>query len=381
MLNLIKKAFVINIDKISLVIMYFISINSINIIHFILVIIFMGQLLFPIFISRISKYLMIIIQIFFFLELIIDILNHYLNSFFSENEKLIKLIMTFDTNPSNTSIEIYFYAIVYCFYIEYQLYNHSEIYKKYANNKKLNLNNYIETKSLKLKKIIFVIVEIIIKIYIFILISLFIFFDTYFEINILFEIKLFLFLIIVYQFLLSIQKSENTKISTKLNTIFLIYSSINTILVYIYQIISLEYFHIEQSDNFYTKNLPVFGFSKYKEDLHIKLLPHFACNFISILYTFEMRRIANKKEKDLGDINREIKEINILKFKTKELEVKNEKENESEDIYDIKTTKIDLMINSNIYKTKGNKKSEINENAKNSYNKKSEKKELKVNKV
>ena len=373
LLNLIKKAFLINIDKISLVIMYFISINSINIIHFILVIIFMGQLLFPDCISRISKYLTIIIQIFFFLELIIDILNHYLNSFFAENEKLIKLIMTFDTNSSNTSIEIYFYAIVYCFYIEYQLYNHSEIYKKYANNKKLNLNNYIKTKSLKLKKIIFVIVEIIIKIYIFILISLFIFFDTYFELNILFEIKLFLFMIIVYQFLLSIQKSENTKISKKLNSIFLIYSSINTILVYIYQIISLEYFNIEEeSDNFFIKNLPIFGFSKYKEDLHIKLLPHFACNLISILYTFEMRRIASKKEEDLGD-NFEIKEKNIFIFKIKELELKNGKENEIEDINDIKTSKTDLMITNNIYKTKEDTKIELNENAKNSYNKKSEK--------
>ena len=86
--------------------MYFIAIHSINIIHFVIIIIFMAQLLFPKMISFISKYLMAILQILFFSELVLDILNHYFNDYFIKNENLIKLIMEYDAFSSKNSIEI-----------------------------------------------------------------------------------------------------------------------------------------------------------------------------------------------------------------------------------------------------------------------------------
>ena len=45
--NIILKAIFSNIDKITLIVMYFVAVKSINIIHFILVIIFLIQILLP----------------------------------------------------------------------------------------------------------------------------------------------------------------------------------------------------------------------------------------------------------------------------------------------------------------------------------------------
>jgi hypothetical protein len=133
--------------------------------------------------------------------------------------------------------------------------------------------------------------EIILKLYILLLISLFIFYDSYFELNILFAIKLFLFFIVVFKFLTFINNSDKKPFSMVLNWIFLIYSALNTILVYGYQIICMKYFDIDESSNFFTKNLPSIGFSEYKGDLYYKFMPHLFCNFISILFKWEMERI------------------------------------------------------------------------------------------
>ena len=318
LLNIIKKAFYLHIDKISLVVMYFIAIYSINIIHSILVIIFMIQLLLPRLIEYISVYLIVIIQLLFFSEFVVDILKHYFFESFKINADLINLFMFYNENNINeTSVEIFIYGIVYCFYIQYQLYN-NDFYKDTVLDKDINLVNYIEIKLYSyptLKNIIFFIGGIIIEIYIWVLITLFIFFDSYFEISILFEIKLIIFFIIIFQFLVSIQKSEKHRISLILNWIFLIYSSVNTILVYGYQIICLKYFKKEDSNNsdtpntFYNSNntnsnttddsfslhLPSIGFSEYPEDLlYLKFLSHFVCNFISILFIWEMKRISLK---------------------------------------------------------------------------------------
>ena len=303
--NVIIKTLLSHIDIITYIIMYFIAIHSINMIHFVIIIIFMTQLLFPKIISFISKYLMVILQLLFFSELVLDILNHYFNDYFIKNEKLIKLMMEYDAFSSNNSIEISIYSIVYCFYFKYQLLN-NEFYKNIIYDKSINLPNYIKMKFPNL----YAIGEIILKLYILLLISLFIFFDSYFELNILFEIKLFLFFIVVFRFLTYINNSDKKPFSMLTNWIFLIYSALNTILVYGYQIICMKYFDIDESSNFFTKNLPSIGFSEYKGDLYYKFMPHLFCNFISILYKWEMERIikSNNEPKDKINIQNNKKE-------------------------------------------------------------------------
>ena len=334
-LNIFKKAFFAHIDLISLVVMYFVAINSINIIHSILVIIFMIQLLFPRLIEATSKYLIIITQSLYFVELIVDIFKKYYLDDFNKKENLVKLYLPYDTDKSKTSVEIFIYGIVYCFYIQYTLYN-NDFYKEVVIDEEINLSNYVEYKLAiypTLKKILFLIGRIIIEIYIWILISLFIYFDSYFEISILFEIKLIIFFVIVFQFLISIQKSKKQHISLILNWIFLIYCSLNTILVYGYQIICLEYFDIKESKKFLRQNLPNIGFSEYPDDLlYLKLLPHFMCNFISILYIWEIKRILLKSNNiDKNNIENKIDIENKLEIiDDKEKSIK-EKENKSED--------------------------------------------------
>ena len=342
-LNIIKKTFLSHIDKISLVVMYFIAINSINIVHSILVIIFMIQLLFPKLIEYISSYLIVITQILYFVEFIIDILKHYFSDIFNSNIDLLQLFMVYDKDNDNnndngipkTSVEIFIYGIVYCFHIQYKIYN-NEFFKEYVLDEEINLANFIEVKLYNyptLKNIFFFIGNMIIEIYIWILITLFIFFDSYFEISILFEIKLLLFLIIVYQFLISIQKSEKKHISLFLNWIFLIYCSLNTLSVYGYQIYRLNYFAIEDSDtdNTIKKNLPYIGLTHYKENLYIKFLPHFVCNFISILYIWEMKRILIKSNNIDKDNKVEIKAIITIKDKDNKENDENKKNEENDE--------------------------------------------------
>ena len=296
LLNIILKGILSHIDIISLIAMYFICINLINITHFILVAIFMVQLLFPELVNYISKYLIIAIQLLYLSEFVLDIFKHYYLENFNEKEKLIKLFIKYDTDPSETSVEIYFYILVYCFYIQYKLYTH-EFYKNIICDEKVILRNYVLYKFHShpyIRNILFFIGKIITEIYIWLLIGLFIFFDTYYEISVLFEIKLILFFIIVFQFLISIQNPEKKYISLILNWIFLIYCSLNSFLVYGYQVICLDYsdeVSDSESKNFFAKNLPSIGFSLYKQKLHYKFLPHFICNFVSVLFLWEMQRI------------------------------------------------------------------------------------------
>ena len=337
--NIIKKTFLSHIDKISLVVMYFVAISSINITHSILVIIFMIQLLFPKLIEYISSHLIIITQILYFIEFIIDIFKHYFLADFNDNENLLKLFISYDSDEKKTSVEIFIYGIVYCFYIQYKIYN-NEFFKEYVLDEEINLSNFLEIKLYffpTLKNIFFFIGNIIIEIYIWNLIILFIFFDSFFEINILFAIKLILFLVIVYQFLISIQKSEKKHISLFLNWIFLIFCSLNTLLVYAYQISCLNYFGITVSDddNYIKKNLPYIGFTHYKGILFIEFLPHFVCNFISILFIWEMKRIILKSNTIDKDNKNEIEKVNAIgKDNKKEKDannIKNEDNDENEE--------------------------------------------------
>ena len=341
LLNIITKTFLKHIDKISLVVMYFVAIKSINIIHSVLVIIFMIQLLFPRLIEVIAHYLIIITQILYFIEFMMDILKYYS----TPNENLTKLFLNYDKDKE-TSVEIFIYGIVYCFYIQYTLYN-NEVYKNIVLDDTIKLSYYIEIKCLyhpTLKNVLFFMGRIIVEIYIWILISLFIFFDSYFEISLLFEIKLIIFLVIVFQFLISIQKSEKHQISLLLNWIFLIYSSVNTILAYGYQIICLQIFKNDNSDSSdqpentdnsgssFSYYLPSIGFSEYPEELlYLKFLPHFVCNFISILFIWEMKRIVLKSNNIFNDLLKQDTKIEI-QIGEKEEKEKADKEDEDNEV-------------------------------------------------
>ena len=87
----------------------------------------------------------------------------------------------------------------------------------------------------------------------------------------------------------------------------------------------MKYFDIDESSNFFTKNLPSIGFSEYKEDLYYKFMPHLFCNFISILFKWEMERIINSNNNP-HEINNE--------FSKKESDKEKEQKEKSE--YEIK---------------------------------------------
>ena len=317
--NIIKKNIFINIDKITLVIMYFVANNEVNVIHLIFVIIFMVQLLTPYYIKKLCEFIIILFQLLLLVEYIMDLLKAYLSDNFKNNILKIQyfLIYNIDNDDSlfKTSIEIFIYVIIYCFYIHYQLYN-NELYQKITLDKNINLTNYIETKLYRfpiIQKILYFIGNIIIEIYIWILISSFIFFSCYFEVNLLFAVKLFIFLLSIYQFCIFIQnyKFGEAKMDLKLPRILLIYSGVNTLAVYLYQVFNLEVTRlrdaINNSQNFFVQNLPNIGLTIYKdENLYYNLLPHFFINFISLLYLSEMKRMSNKYKilKDKEDINK-----------------------------------------------------------------------------
>lgn len=106
------------------------------------------------------------------------------------------------------------------------------------------------------------------ELYIWTLIAIFIVIDSYFEISFLFAIKLFIFFIIVYKFLRVIQSNKPSHISQILNWLFLIFCSLNTIAVYVFQVLFLKSFSfssmIKSSDNFFINNFPAIGFYRYK---------------------------------------------------------------------------------------------------------------------
>ena len=354
--DIFKKNIFINIDKISLVAMYFYANKEVNIIHLIFVAIFMIQLLSPQYIKKICLFIIILFQILYLVEYIMDLLKVYFYDNFLYNKDKIQFILVYyideknmDQSLSENSIEIFIYGIIYCFYIQFQLY-HKESYQNLTLNKDINLANYIENDLIHfpiIQKILYFIGNVIVEIYIWVIISCFIFFSCYFEINLLFAIKLLIFLITVYQFCIFIQnhKFGEAKMDLKLSKILLIYSGINTFIVYTYQVLCLEYTDLEdkirinKEKYFLVGNLPNIGLTIYEdENLYYNLLPHFFTNFLSLLYLWEMKRMSDKFN-NINKIEKEEKEKEknkkiILTNEIKEEKKKEKKENE-EDIFNI----------------------------------------------
>ena len=342
--NIILKTLFSNIDKITLVFLYILTVNSINIIHGALTLVFMIQLLFPIFMIKNSIIMLILSQIIFLFEYIVDLFKN--TKIFKDNIDIIELIIPFEPEPKTSSIEFLIYIITYCYYTQYQLYNY-DFYQKIAYDDNLCLSIFIEIKLSDypiIRKILFGIGKIIMELYIWTLIAIFIVIDSYFEISFLFAIKLFIFFIIVYKFLRVIQSNKPSHISQILNWFFLIFCSLNTIAVYVFQVLFLKSFSfssmIKSSDNFFINNFPAIGFYRYKnksDNLHYRFLPHFISNFISVLFIGEMKRILNEdklnnKKKEGGINSDQINNTkNKLLLKKKTIMKDNRKNNKKEE--------------------------------------------------
>ena len=309
--NIIVKNIFGNIDKITLIAMYLVTFHTVNMIHFVFLLLFMIQLLFPDVIRVICVYVIQILQLFYLIEYIMDLLKVYNYESFKNNIDKITFCLPYDKELDETSIEILIYFTVYCFYTQYQLYNF-KLYQQLVDNEKINLTNYIHKKfpnSPIVKEVLFFIGSIIINMYVWLIILLFIFFSCYFEVNLIFGIKLGCFLLSLYFLMLYIQDPKNSKLTLKSSRFVLIYSAINTLLVYIYQLLCHPLTRlknvIDNSDHFLIKNFPNIGFTKYSEsenELYIKLLPHFFTNFLSLLFVFEMKRTIKVNKKMLSKL-------------------------------------------------------------------------------
>ena len=374
LINVILKFFYENIDKITLIVMYFISMIRINIIHFIFILIFMLQILQPQIVKRFHLVVIIIIQILFLFEYIVDITKNHFSATFEEKINVFGFLLTLsDDEPTiNLNIEIYCYLAIYAFYIQNRLFN-SNIYQELEKNEKISFEKYINLKFKNhgtIKKILFIIFNIINEIYVWSMFSAFFCVCCLFEINLLFSIKLAMFFIVVYNYL---QKSQiinkDIKISLKINFFLIAYCCFNSFIVYGYQLLCLDligfYSHVKKSKNRIVQNLPSIGLINYKNDndLLYNLLPHFLSNFLSILMYNQIKVIydiiENKRNRNI--INDEEKcSMKLLKDIIIEKKDDNNKIDDEES-NDDKILENNNDINTNIIELKNKEKEDEDE--------------------
>jgi len=346
MKNILLKFILANIDKLTLASMYFVANQFVNFSHVLLVILFNFQLLAPKKFEKTCLFIMILVELVFISEYILDLLK----VFFDFRKELIRLFLAYSHNIEKTSIEILLFLAIYCLYIQYQFIN-SKAYQnvtkqekkenKNVNNNIINNNEEEKKKSNSIfKKIFYILRDIIIELYIWIIIVLCFILLCAFEINLLFLIKLFIYLFILYDFLTSIQEKKN--LNKLANWIFLLYCAINTLIVYFYQFSQLEickdfFENIYKTllPNFIYKNFTYIGLVYYSDNLPLKFLPHFGLNFLSILFLRETNRITiyneqynNSKKKNKVNENVKIIDENEEKklIKNEENQKKFEKE-------------------------------------------------------
>jgi hypothetical protein len=292
--------------------MYFVAMRSINLIHLVLVIIFIIQILLPMQIHKIYLILIWILQILFCIELLIHILKAYLFDQFNDNKDVMNFILTYTDKILDNDIELGIFLVIYCFYFQYQLNHNFPYIKKVIISKNITLEKYVDDKFINwpgFKYLLKTLGAIISNLYIWVLIGVFFVFSCYFEINLIFTIILGYFLILSYHVLRRIQNRENgKKFSLIVHYIFLIFCSIYSFLVYLYQFRSTDLISSKidySSDNFFVQNLPNIGFSIYQNDnLYFNFLPHFGVTFISVLFINEIiRQIKLLKAKSCEEVD------------------------------------------------------------------------------
>ena len=365
-LHILEKKFFMNLNKINLILVYLVSVSSINVVHLLLVLIFVINVISTIIASRIkknkkdkdiddesemkmqyyvTKITLIIIQISFLIEFCIDLYKcFYVNSKSEEDQKkitdIMKFILNYKEDINDSSCETLLFIIAYCYYFEYQIYviknkksKHKDL-ENLLNNRNISYYCYFKT---HLKYTFFIydyfmkfLSHFLIWIYTFI----FIFFLCHFELNILFSIQLLLFLISIYLLLRKIQENiniNNNSLNKKVQNIkdiiityiFLIFSVINTIIVYLYQFICHDYWYNKIKDTFLlNENLSYIGLKKYSGDLYIKLLPFFVINFISTLFLNELDSFQKRLEREAKSL-KDSSNNNNIRNSIKEIEKEN----------------------------------------------------------
>ena len=327
--DLLAKYFFINIDKFTLVIMYLVSVHRVNLVHFILVFIFIMQIIIPKKMHYFYKINISIFQLLYFVEFVIDLLKIYFYETFNNHKDLLELFIIYSEDKTSNDIEIFIYGVVYCFCFQYRAYNNKYI-SNLLENKKVSFRNYLKNlfsnknKNNKENKIIIkkekekehilysftcFLNDLMEHLYVWALVLGFLFFCCYFEMNVLFFIKLILFFLSLYYYIVSVQSPGTSKAFNKngninitlyrvINKIIILYCNINTLLIFLYQLLSKDFFKFQEKlkdklqKNSLLKNLPIIGFTLYKEEnLYYNFLPYFMCCFIFTLYKRKTKKI------------------------------------------------------------------------------------------
>ena len=93
--DLLLKGLLMNIDKITLVAMYFVSVNTVNLIHMILVFIFLIQIITPGVINYCYTFNVLIFQTLYLIEFLVDLFKIYYITEFNEYKSLLQFIFVY----------------------------------------------------------------------------------------------------------------------------------------------------------------------------------------------------------------------------------------------------------------------------------------------
>jgi hypothetical protein len=308
--DLLAKLFITNIDKITVIFMYFLTIEKVNVAHFILTTIFLTQLILPQMIKKICIYIIIGISLIFACEYVLDLVKIHI-TISKDLDSFLDFFIDFD--PKKKSTEFFLPFIIYCFYIQYQNYN-STIFKSYSKDE-ISLKGYLEQilRNRKFKSVISFLLMCLQEIYIWIILIVFFCLICAIETYVTFAVELLLFFIVMYKFLNIDKDYKKGERIIKYVWILIAFCGVNTILVYFYQFTALEYVAdwykgIESTFPIWLKdNLKVFGLERYTDDLAIEFLPLYGSNFLSVLLLWELNRILQiKKELNENSGNEEL---------------------------------------------------------------------------
>ena len=112
-LNLIKKLLLKHIDKITLVVMYFVSVHTVNVIHVLLILIFIFQIISPVKINYCYKINILLFQFFYLIEFIIDLIKSKYNEQLKEYKTTLDFFVVYNEDINTNDIEIFIYGIIY----------------------------------------------------------------------------------------------------------------------------------------------------------------------------------------------------------------------------------------------------------------------------
>ena len=101
--------------------MYFVSVYTVNIVHLILVFIFIIQIIAPGIVSYSYKINILVFQSLYLLGFMINLLKVYNFSYFRTD--LLKFIIAYNENKDSNDLELMIYGLVYCFYFQYRASN------------------------------------------------------------------------------------------------------------------------------------------------------------------------------------------------------------------------------------------------------------------